>query len=66
MPESFYKIVVFRVSGTQKTILDSFCEQNSVTPSVLLRNFVEGLQERVTGPLRNNTQELQEVFLNEK
>lgn len=47
------KTVVFRVSVHQETKLNSFCEQNSVTVSKLLRSFVEGLEEGVTSSPQN-------------
>jgi hypothetical protein len=47
------KLVAFRVSGTQEAKLNSFCELNRITVSKLLRNFVEGLDGRVTSSPQN-------------
>ena len=47
------RLVVFRVSVPQEAKLNSFCEQNRVTVSKLLRNFVEGLEGRVTSSPQN-------------
>ena len=46
--------VVFRVSRPEKDKLDSFCKQNRITVSELLREYVEGLNGEVASfPQKN-------------